>query len=87
MNKSFISATDLKENISSVLNEVLFKSSLIIIKRHGKPVAKIVPIDENESEPEKNLIPKVDYYFGILKNFPDVTKDRHFRKRDINLDK
>lgn len=80
MDKNYISASELKERISEVLNSVHFEKKVAIIERYGKPVAKIVPFDT-----KKNVSSLVDKYFGILPDFPDVTKDRKSRKNPISL--
>lgn len=49
----------LRENLADVLNFVKFKNGRVIVTRHGKPVAEIVPIVDSKSteflsrEPEK----------------------------------
>lgn len=39
-----ISATELKNRVSEVLNEVTFNGNVAVIERYGKPIAKIVPV-------------------------------------------
>ena len=73
-----ISATELKNRVSEVLNDVTFRGNVAIIKRYGKPIAKIVPTT--------NLDQVLDRYFGALPDFPDVTKFRRSRKKKLTLD-
>lgn len=40
-----ISATELKNKISEILNNTYFKGRVSIIERYGKPIAKIVPVE------------------------------------------
>ena len=75
-----ISATELKNRVSEILNEVTFKGNIAVIERYGKPVAKIVPVREviRSKEEIKRVL---DETFGSIPDFPDITKDRYFRKR------
>lgn len=74
---TIISATELKNKVSEVLNEVSFKGNITIIKRYGKPIAKIVPTT--------NLDEVLDKYFGVMPDFPDVIQFRRSRKKKITL--
>lgn len=77
-----ISATDLKNKVSEVLNSVYFGGNVAIVERYGKPIAEIVPVEK--PKPDKiNIKKALDATFGILPDFPDVTKFRHSRKRKI----
>lgn len=80
MHKTHISATELKNRVSEVLNEVYYKGRVTVIERHGKPIAEISPVTKRPSEDANDVISR---YFGILPDFPDVTKDRRSRKRKI----
>lgn len=81
---NYISATDLKNKMSDVINEVRFKGVVTIVEKHGKPVAKIVPINADDSESdfrESNIEKDLKRTFGSLPNFPDVTSFRRSRKK------
>ena len=39
-----ISATELKNKLSEVLNSVYYNQTTVIVEKHGKPVARIIPI-------------------------------------------
>lgn len=79
-----ISATDLKNKAADVLNNVIFTGSETVILRHGKPVAKIVPVKRHVSTIRVIDIKKaIDATFGSLPDFPDVTKFRRSRRRKI----
>lgn len=78
----YIDATELKKNISSVLNSVYFGGNTAVVKKHGKMIVKITSLkgegaDINQSSSEK--------YFGALPDFPDLSSKRNFRKRKILL--
>lgn len=74
-----ISATELKNRVSEILNEVAFKGNVAIIERYGKPIAKIVPTANLD------LDKVLHKYFGALPDFPDVTKLRRSRKKKLVL--
>lgn len=81
---TFISATDLKKNVSEILNKVRYGKKVAIIERFGKPVAKIVPFDDS-TKTEKNLTDKIKNYFGVLPDFPEVASKRYFKRRRVSL--
>lgn len=53
--KSTISATKLKHRIADVLNETYFNNTVTVIEKHGKPVAKIVPLQEADTTTEEEI--------------------------------
>lgn len=78
-----ISATKLKNNISYILNEIHYKGNAAVIERYGRPIAKIVPI--NGEKTVTSLKKVLNESFGMLPDFPDVTKKRRSRKKTIRL--
>lgn len=80
-----ISATELKNKISEILNLVYFKNTSAIIERHGKAIAKIVPI-ETAKKDKTALEEALKTTFGSMPDFPDVTRNRRSRKKKIALD-
>lgn len=76
-----ISASELKNNVSEILNEVTFMGNVAVIERYGKPIAKIIPIDKSLNL--ARLKKALDESFGSIPDFPDVTKDRRSRRRKI----
>lgn len=78
-----ISATKLKNNISYILNEIYFKGDVALIERYGRPIAKIVPIKDGETV--TNLKKALYDFYGILPDFPDITKSRKSRKNTVGL--
>lgn len=81
-----ISATELKNRVSEVLNEVAFKGNATVIERYGKPIVRIVPIDDKARKMSKKDVKRVsDETFGILPDFPDVTKFRRSRRKTFSL--
>ena len=83
MNTYTISATELKKNTSEVLNRVFYEKITAIVKRHGKPYAKIVPPEHTHTG--ENLDKLLKKYYGIWKDEPWAKnigkKSRYFRKR------
>ena len=79
----YVSSSELKNNVAEILNSVYFGRKIAVIKRYGKIVAKIVPADKEEKV--KNTSSLLDKYFGILPDFPDISRARTFRKRKIKL--
>lgn len=83
MSTHYISATELKKNISDVLNRVYYKGEETLVKRHNEVIAKIIPVAKEKNLPDKKVLLKK--YFGIMPDFPDITGMRHFRKRKTTL--
>lgn len=87
MNTTYVSATELKRNAAEILNGVYYKKNITVIKKFGKAIAKIVPLDEKET-PLQNVKEILDSYFGSMPDFPsaeEIRKARYFRKRKIKL--
>ncbi len=81
-----ISATELKNRVSEVLNTVYFKGTETVVEKYGKPIVKIIPINDKAKKMSKKDIKRVlDETFGILPNFPDVTKFRRSRRKTFSL--
>lgn len=80
MKNTYISATNLKKNISEILNVVYFKKYVVVIERYNKPVARIIPVEE-KTEKKKSLDCVLEDYFGSLPEFPEVVKERKFSRR------
>lgn len=76
-----ISATTLKNNVSDILNDVYFDKKTAVIKRYGKIIAKIIPVDKEN----KDIRSILDKYFGALPDFTLVSKKRSFKKRSVEL--
>lgn len=77
MNVVHISSSELKRSVADILNGVYFGKKTAIIKRYGKIVAKIIPADEKEKK-TKSIRFLLNKYFGILPDFPNVSKERNF---------
>jgi len=83
MKVTYISSTDLKNKTAEILNLVSFGGVEVIIKRHGRPLAKILPFKEEEKK--ANLKENLKKYFGAISNFAEVGKKRYFKRKTINL--
>ena len=82
--KNIITATDLKNRTAEILNDSYFKGKTILVGRYGKPIAKIVPIRDttNNTIKFKKVLKTT---FGILPDFPDITKARKSRRKSLKL--
>ncbi len=78
-----ISATELKNKVSDVLNDVYFNGKVTIVERYGEPIAEIVPVKKRS---RVDIEKAIEATFGILPDFPDVTKFRVSRKKKLKLD-
>ncbi len=74
-----ITATELKNNTASILGEVEFNKKEIIIEKHGKAVAKIVPVKTKKLAKSKTTHEKLKEFFGILPDFPTAEEIRNAR--------
>lgn len=83
MATNYISATELKKNISDVLNRTYYKGEETVIKRHNEVIAKIIPVAKEKNPADKKALLKK--YFGIIPDFPDITRMRYFRKKRIDI--
>lgn len=85
MTKINVTASELKKNVSEILNSVYFEKRIAVIERYGKPIAEIVPVRATIKNRRKDLERVVDKYFGAIPDFPDVTKMRRSRKKKFSL--
>lgn len=83
MKTTYISSTDLKNKTAEILNLVSFGGVEAIIERHGRPLAKILPFKEEEKK--RNLKENLRKYFGAIADFPQVFKNRYFKRKKIHL--
>jgi len=83
MKTTYISSTDLKNKTAEILNLVSFGGIEAIVKRHGHPLAKILPFRGEEKK--ANLKENLRKYFGAIADFPEVVKNRYFKRKKINL--
>ena len=75
---NLVSATELKNKVSDVLNRVVYNKSETIIVRYGKPIAVILPFKKRESDKAsiKNVL---DDAFGAIPDFGEIIKGRKSR--------
>lgn len=84
MNTIRVSATELANKTSEILNKVRYEGVTAIVERHGEEIARVTPPSKISVEEYKN---RLDKYFGAIPDFPDVRKDRYFRTREVDFDK
>lgn len=78
-----LSSTELKRRTAEVLNLVAYGEVMAIIERYGEPLVKITPIPSPKIEIDWEK--KLRRYFGIIPNFPEISKARYFRRRNLKL--
>lgn len=83
MKTTRVSSTDLKLNTAEILNMVAYGGHEMVVERYGEELVRISPIVKKTKRKDYKKI--IDKYFGALPDFPDVTKDRYFRERQISL--
>lgn len=77
-----MSSTDLKKKVSYVLHDACYNGVSTIIKKYGKPIAKVIPYTIVKSpKKKKNYMD----YFGSIPDFPDVRSLRRSRRTKIDL--
>ena len=75
--EKFISATEVVRDFSTILNKIKFGGDQYIIKRSGKPVARISPIqDEKQMNSLKDLK-------GLLEQLPKLGDELDSFSRDL----
>lgn len=82
MNTFTVSITELKHNISDIINRVNYEKKEAVVKRHGKTVVHIIPHKETPSKTKgkKSLAKALEETFGAIPDFPDVTKFRRNKR-------
>lgn len=73
-----VTASDLKNKTSEILNLVAYGGYEVIIERHGEEIVKVSPIKKGVVN--KNYKKTLAKYLGSIPDFPDVTKFRRSRK-------
>ncbi|MBI5619856.1 type II toxin-antitoxin system Phd/YefM family antitoxin [Candidatus Gottesmanbacteria bacterium] len=77
MDTSIVTATDFRTNAADILNRVMYEKRVIRIERHGKAVAKIMPIDDAVTISMRDKLMKS---YGAIPDFPDVKKFRRNKR-------
>lgn len=80
-----IAISDARATLPELVKKVNNTSDEIIITAYGKPVAKLVPANADKTTEKKDYKKVLERSFGILPDFPDVTKARVSRKKRIKL--
>ena len=78
MNTIRVSATELANKTSEILNKVRYEDVTAIVERHGVEIARLTPPATREINWSKS--------FGAIPDFPEVHKDRYSRKRAVDFD-
>ena len=73
-----VSASDLKNNTSEILNLVAYGGYEVVVEKYGEKFVKVVPMVLPKVKKDYNSI--IKKFAGSIPDFPDVTKDRKSRK-------
>jgi len=84
VNQNSVTATQLKLHVAEILNLALFQRATIYIERHGRRIAKIVPVEQIESL-QTTREQTLRSFYGALPDFPAPASQRFFRKRQSLL--
>ncbi len=82
--KKYYTATEAKNKFGSVLNDVVKNGYTAIIQKNNKPIVEIKSIKQKNVSDEEKL-KALRKLYGCMPDFPDVTKDRVSRKREIEI--
>jgi tRNA(fMet)-specific endonuclease VapC len=75
-----VTASELKRDTASILNDVAFGGESYMIERHGKYVAEIIPKRERSSKNKAEIREALKKYYGAIPDFPEVHKERTRRR-------
>jgi antitoxin (DNA-binding transcriptional repressor) of toxin-antitoxin stability system len=86
--EKIISSTEVVRDFSTILNKVKFAGNHYIIKRNGKPVARISPVDEEKSNNFlinlKNILIQLPKLDDELDSFSDDLKTIYNEQPEIS---
>ncbi len=84
-----IDVTTVRQKFGTLLDEVVHKNDVIIIERKGKPMARIVPIDDHSSHDkkvssEKKILEELHGLptFTIQENPTDTLRESRINKQN-----
>ena len=75
MNTFTVTATELKNNPSEIINRVHYEKKTAFIERYGKVIARMIP--ETKSKPKETLNEIWNRYAGSIPGIPDVKNFVH----------
>ncbi|MBI5356337.1 type II toxin-antitoxin system prevent-host-death family antitoxin [Candidatus Collierbacteria bacterium] len=84
MNSTY-TASDARNEFSEILSAVLFRGETVTIERHGRPIAKVIPVKGESGK--KDVVGMVKKYFGVWKGEKWAAvigkPSRYFRSRSL----
>jgi len=64
-----VQASDAKAHLSSLLDEVE-RGEMVIITRHGKPIARIIPEPDDRRETVNHVMAEIDEFRKTMPRIP-----------------
>ncbi len=83
MNTFTVTATELRNNASDILNRVYYEKKVALIERAGKVIVRIIPEDAKASK--ESFLEIWNRYAGTIPDFPDVKKYRRNKRRWLKV--
>ena len=86
MNKEIINVTDAKKHFSELLGRVAYGKKRILITKRGRPVARLVPVEETETHlvEAQGWLENEDPFFDVIDS---ILQDRckHVSPRRLRI--
>lgn len=76
----YIAISDARALLPDLVEKVNSSYEEVIITVYGKPLAKLVSAEPDKKNKQADFERAIGKHFGVLPDFPDVTKDRRSRK-------
>ncbi len=70
-----VDATLARRQLGTLLDEVYYKGESIVIERKGKPLAKIVPLNDSAATEKKGITPQQRRLIDELHSLPTMEID------------
>ncbi len=83
MNTFTVTATELRNNASDILNRVYYEKKIALVERSGKVIVRITPEDTKASR--ESFLEVWNRYAGTIPDFPDVKKYRRNKRRWLKV--
>lgn len=84
MNTFTVTATQLKQDTATILNQVQYSGKTALILKHAKVVARLEPLKTQDLSLDHTR-KMIEDYAGTIPDFPKIYNDRHDRKKDLSI--